>query len=58
MANHAATQVRTTRNTFTFGPMSAAERRVIHLALAESEDLYTESLGEGSDRKLRVGLKQ
>ncbi len=57
MAFHAATQVRTTGAAFTFGAMSASERRIIHVALAESEDLLTESVGEGSERKLRVGLK-
>ena len=58
MALHAAEQVRTTGTAFLFGPMSGGERRVIHLTLAESEDLHTESVGEGSDRKLRVSLKQ
>ena len=57
MASHAAEQVRSTGTAFSFGPMSANERRIIHLTLAASEDLYTESLGEGSARKLRVSLK-
>ncbi|MBA3257262.1 MAG: RNA-binding protein, partial [Pyrinomonadaceae bacterium] len=43
---------------FTFGSMTAQERRVIHVTLAESEDLQTESVGEGPERKLRVGLKK
>ena len=42
---------------FTFQPMSANERRIIHLTLADSTDLFTESIGEGSDRKLRIGPK-
>jgi spoIIIJ-associated protein len=58
MALHAATQVRSTGAVFTFGSMTAQERRVIHVTLAESEDLLTESVGEGSERKLRVGLKK
>ena len=58
MALHAAAQVRATGNVFTFGSMNAQERRVIHVTLAESEDLETESVGEGADRKLRVGLKK
>jgi spoIIIJ-associated protein len=58
MANHAANRVRTTGTSFTFEPMSANERRIIHLTLAEIGDLYTESIGEGADRKLRVGLKK
>lgn len=57
MANLAANRVRQTGMPFTFEPMSANERRIIHLTLAESEDLFTESIGEGSDRKLRIGPK-
>jgi len=57
MAQHAATRVRTTGTTFTFGPMDANERRVIHLALANEPDLHTESVGEGNARRLRVSLK-
>src|SRR5215208_5294969 len=58
MANHAANRVRQTGLPFTFEPMSANERRIIHLTLAESPDLFTESIGEGSDRKLRIGPKK
>lgn len=57
MANLAAERVRASGVPFVFGEMTANERRVIHLTLAESEDLYTESVGEGSSRKLRVVLK-
>jgi len=57
MAQHAAEHVRTTMVPFSFGPMSASERRVIHLALADEHDLYTESIGEGSARRLKVSLK-
>jgi spoIIIJ-associated protein len=58
MANLAAKRVRETGAAFTFEPMSANERRIIHLTLSESEDLFTESIGEGSDRKLRIALKR
>lgn len=58
MALHAAQQVRLTGVPFAFAPMSGNERRIIHLTLADSEDLQTESVGEGSDRKLRVQLKK
>jgi spoIIIJ-associated protein len=58
MAEHAAGRVRSTGLTFTFGPMNAGERRVIHLTLADSLDLQTESIGEGAERKLRVSLKK
>jgi spoIIIJ-associated protein len=57
MANLAANRVRKTGIAFTFEPMNSNERRIIHLTLAEVEDLYTESIGEGAERKLRVGLK-
>jgi spoIIIJ-associated protein len=57
MANLAASRVRQTGIAFTFEPMSANERRIIHLTLAESPDLFTESIGEGSDRKLRIARK-
>jgi spoIIIJ-associated protein len=57
MAEHAARQVRSTSSAFVFGPMEASERRVIHLSLAEEEDLVTESIGEGNSRRLRVALK-
>jgi len=57
MANLAANRVRQTGLAFTFEPMSPNERRIIHLTLAESEDLVTESVGEGSDRKLRIARR-
>ncbi len=57
MALHAARQVRTTSSAFVFGPMDSSERRVIHLSLAEEQDLETESIGEGNARRLRVSLK-
>lgn len=57
MAQLAAQQVRSTGSDFVFAPMNANERRIIHLALAESDDLSTESIGEGVERKLRVSVK-
>ena len=57
MARHAADRVRATGASFTFGPMNSNERRVIHLALAGETDLHTESVGEGSARRLKVSLK-
>lgn len=57
MARHAAQRVRSSGVPFTFGPMNANERRVIHLTLATEEDLHTESVGEGSARRLKVSNK-
>ena len=57
MAQHAAAQVRSTGQPFTFGLMNANERRILHLTLADTEDLHTESIGEAKDRRLKVSLK-
>ena len=57
MANLAAERVRATGAPFVFGEMNPNERRIIHLTLADCEDLTTESVGEGSGRKLRVAPK-
>jgi spoIIIJ-associated protein len=58
MANLAANRVRQTGMAFTFEPMSANERRIIHLTLADSPDIFTESVGEGADRKLRISSRK
>ena len=57
MARHAADRVRTSGVAFTFGPMNSNERRVIHLALANEDNLHTESIGEGAARRLKISLK-
>jgi spoIIIJ-associated protein len=57
MARHAAESVRSTGKHFNFGPMNSNERRVIHMALSVEEDIQTESVGEGAQRRLRVSLK-
>jgi spoIIIJ-associated protein len=57
MARHAASRVRSNGLPFTFGPMNANERRIIHLELADEEGLFTESVGEGNARRLKVSLK-
>lgn len=57
MARHAAERVRASGVPFTFGPMNSNERRIIHLSLAEDEQLYTESVGEGNARRLKVSLR-
>ncbi len=35
-------------------PMPAPERRIVHLELAEREDVETESIGEGKERKIII----
>lgn len=43
---------------FMLEPMSAYERRLIHIALADDPRVTTESLGEGEDRKVNVRPQQ
>ena len=35
-------------------PMSTADRRVVHMALAQFQDIETESVGEGRDRRVVI----
>ena len=39
-------------------PMSAHERRIVHLTLREHKHVYTESVGEGESRKVTILLKK
>ena len=57
MARFAAQNVRKNDRPFTFGVLNSTERRVIHLTLQEENDLTTESVGVGKDRRLQVRLK-
>jgi spoIIIJ-associated protein len=57
MARYAAQQVRKNDRPFTFNVLNSTERRVIHLTLQGEEDLITESVGQGRDRRLQVRLK-
>jgi spoIIIJ-associated protein len=57
MAKFAANQVRKNGVPFTFGVLNSTERRIIHMALSTEEDLNTESVGAGRDRRLQVRLK-
>lgn len=50
----AASRVRKEGDPVEMQPMSAAERRVVHMALADEPDLITESTGEGADRRVVV----
>ena len=58
MAQHAAKHVRSMGRPFIFNSMNANERRVIHVTLADQDDLNTESTGEGNARQLVVSLKK
>lgn len=57
MARFAADNVRKSGRPFTFGVLNSTERRVIHMTLKEEDDLFSESVGNGRDRRLQVRLK-
>lgn len=57
MAHFAADNVRKNGRPFTFGKLNSTERRIIHLTLQTEEDLATESVGDGRERRLQVRLK-
>ena len=57
MARFAADQVRKNGRPFTFGVLNSTERRIIHLSLQKEEDLSTESVGDGRERRLLVRLQ-
>jgi spoIIIJ-associated protein len=51
-ARVAADKVRQTGSPYHFAPMSSRERRILHLALRDEQDLVTESSGEGMRRSV------
>jgi spoIIIJ-associated protein len=57
MARFAADQVRKNGRPFTFGVLNSTERRIIHMTLQLEEDLFTESVGDGRERRLQVRLQ-
>jgi spoIIIJ-associated protein len=54
LARRLAEQVKSRRMPFTMEPMSAFDRRVIHLALADHPDVTTKSTGVGEARKVVI----
>ena len=42
----------------TMEPMSSYDRRLIHIALRSDERVYTNSVGEGSSRRVRIYLQE
>lgn len=53
-ATRMADRVRETGDPITLEPMSAADRRLVHLCLAEDPDVMTESTGDGENRKVVI----
>ena len=58
LAQHMADKVRQRGEAISLEPMPASERRVIHMALRDAPDVYTESLGEGRQRRVRIFPKR
>ncbi len=58
MAQRIANQVRQSGAPIMLEAMPPNERRIIHMALAESDDIATESTGEGEQRRVVVSLRK
>lgn len=58
LARKLADQAKYRRRPVTLEPMPPDERRVVHLALANNPDVYTESTGEDVDRKVVIHPKR
>jgi len=54
LARRMADRVRQSRRPMTLEPMPAAERRIIHIALADDPSVMTASTGFGEDRKVVI----
>jgi len=58
LAQRMADRVRQTGAPITLEPMSAAERRLVHITLAEDPELETNSVGEGENRKVVISTRR
>jgi len=57
LAHRMASRVRQSRRPVTLEPMPANERRIIHLALTDDQNVVTGSVGQGDDRKIVIRPK-
>ncbi|MDD5338335.1 MAG: KH domain-containing protein [Dehalococcoidales bacterium] len=57
LATRLAEQVKNRKAPFTMEPMTAFERRIIHITLADHPDVITESIGVGDGRKVVITPK-
>jgi len=53
-----ATKVKLTKRAEILPAMPAAKRRIVHLAISEIEGVETESIGEGSNRRVMIKPKE
>jgi spoIIIJ-associated protein len=58
LALRVAQQVRSYRRSIALEAMPPHERRIVHISLAESKDISTESIGEGEERRVVISLKR
>jgi len=58
LALRVAQQVRNYRRSIALEAMPPNERRIVHITLAESKDISTESIGEGEERRVVISLKR
>jgi len=58
LARKLADQAKYRHRPVTLEPMPPDERRVVHLALANNPDVYTESIGEDNERKVVIHPKK
>lgn len=58
LAERMGDKVRQRQEPISLEPMPAFERRVIHMTLRDWPDVYTESAGEGKQRKVRIYPKK
>ena len=54
LANRVSQRVVKTGRSIELEPMNARERRVVHMALADRDDVFTESSGSGEDRRVVI----
>jgi spoIIIJ-associated protein len=54
MARRLAQRVATEGKVVTFDPMSARERRIVHMALRDMKGVRTESMGEEPQRRVQI----
>ncbi|PFG73351.1 RNA-binding cell elongation regulator Jag/EloR [Tepidiforma thermophila] len=57
MARRMGDRVRQTGTPITLEPMSAAERRIVHLQFVDDPELETHSIGEGENRKVVISRR-
>ncbi len=58
LALRVAQQVRSYHRAIALEAMPPYERRIVHIALSDSKDISTESIGEGEERRVVISLKR